>query len=61
MSSWWHEECGATAVEYALMLAAIAAVIVAAVTFLGNSTSDAICGVSEEWADYDERVEPPDC
>ena len=31
---------GATAVEYALMLAAIAAVIVGAVTALGTATSD---------------------
>jgi pilus assembly protein Flp/PilA len=32
-------EDGATAVEYALMLALIAMVIVAAVTYLGQSTS----------------------
>jgi pilus assembly protein Flp/PilA len=31
---------GATAVEYALMVALIAVVIIAAVTFLGISTSD---------------------
>ena len=45
-SAWWSElrsraemEGGATAVEYALMLALIAMVIIAAVTFLGHATS----------------------
>jgi pilus assembly protein Flp/PilA len=33
-----EEDLGATAVEYAIMLALIAAVIVAAVAFLGQST-----------------------
>jgi Flp pilus assembly pilin Flp len=37
-------EGGATAVEYALMVALIALVIVGAVIVLGNSTSDAMCG-----------------
>lgn len=36
-----HTERGATAVEYALMLALIAAVIVGAVTLLGRSTNNA--------------------
>jgi Flp pilus assembly pilin Flp len=35
-----EEEHGATAVEYAIMLGFIAAVIVVAVTFLGQTTSD---------------------
>jgi pilus assembly protein Flp/PilA len=46
VSAWWadlrtraQEERGATAVEYALMLALIAMVIIAAVTFLGKATS----------------------
>lgn len=40
--AWLHElreERGATAVEYALMVALIAVVIIAAVTLLGNSAS----------------------
>ena len=40
---WWHglrEERGATAVEYALMVALIAAVIIAAVSALGTSARD---------------------
>jgi Flp pilus assembly pilin Flp len=41
---WWgarhRDELGATAVEYALMLALIAMVIVSAVAFLGHSTSN---------------------
>jgi pilus assembly protein Flp/PilA len=43
---WWNdlktrarEEGGATAVEYALMVALIAAVIIGAVTVLGNNSS----------------------
>ena len=42
--TWWNdlrtrtqEEGGATAVEYALMIALIAAVIIIAVTFIGKS------------------------
>ena len=35
-----REQEGATAVEYALMLALIAVVIVGAVTLLGSNTSD---------------------
>ncbi len=45
--TWWadlkgraQEESGATAVEYALMVALIAAVIIVAVTFLGTSARD---------------------
>lgn len=44
MQTWWAdlkgrvtEERGATAVEYALMVALIAVVIIAAVTFIGTS------------------------
>jgi pilus assembly protein Flp/PilA len=44
--TWWsdlraraQEEGGATAVEYALMIALIAAVIIIAVTFIGNSAN----------------------
>ena len=46
-TSWWDglkaraaEEGGATAVEYALMVALIAVVIILAVTFLGQSARD---------------------
>ena len=46
VTTWWgdlklraREEGGATAVEYALMVALIAAVIIVAVTALGNSAS----------------------
>jgi pilus assembly protein Flp/PilA len=47
VSAWWNDlrtraevEGGATAVEYALMLALIAMVVIAAVTFLGHATSN---------------------
>ena len=46
VQTWWgdlklraREEGGATAVEYALMVALIAAVIIVAVTALGNNAS----------------------
>jgi pilus assembly protein Flp/PilA len=46
VSAWWNdlktraaEEGGATAVEYALMVALIAVVIIAAVAFVGKSAS----------------------
>ena len=46
VSTWWTdlktraaEEGGATAVEYALMVALIAVVIIAAVTLVGNAAS----------------------
>jgi len=47
VAAWWNdlrsralEEKGATAVEYALMVALIAIVIVAAVAFLGKAVSN---------------------
>ena len=47
ITTWWaelkeraSEERGATAVEYALMVALIAVVIILAVTFLGQSARD---------------------
>jgi len=46
VTTWWNDlktratdENGATAVEYALMVALIAVVIIAAVTFIGTSAS----------------------
>ena len=47
VTTWWAdlkgraaEEGGATAVEYALMVALIAVVIIAAVAFIGTSSRD---------------------
>jgi len=47
VTTWWNdlktradEEKGATAVEYALMVALIAVVIIAAVAFLGHAASN---------------------
>jgi pilus assembly protein Flp/PilA len=47
VTTWWAdlkgraaEEGGATAVEYALMVALIAVVIIAAVTFIGTSSEE---------------------
>ncbi len=45
-----REQRGATAVEYALMLALIAAVIVAAVALLGQSTSGAFDRYNTDFA-----------
>jgi len=41
----WHEQEGATAVEYGLMVALIAAVIIVAVTSLGTNVKAAFCTV----------------
>ena len=46
----WHEirnERGATAVEYGLMVALIAAVIIAVVTALGNDTNSGLNTVED--------------
>ena len=47
LTTWWadlkerlSEDRGATAVEYALMVALIAVVVILAVTFLGESASE---------------------
>jgi pilus assembly protein Flp/PilA len=45
VTTWWADlkgraEGGATAVEYALMVALIAVVIIAAVAFIGTSSSE---------------------
>jgi Flp pilus assembly pilin Flp len=40
VTEWTRTERGATAVEYALMLALIAMAIMGAVTFLGQSTNN---------------------
>jgi pilus assembly protein Flp/PilA len=52
LQTWWadrkqrfQEEHGATAVEYALMVALIAVVIILAVTFIGTSASTKFCQV----------------
>jgi len=37
--AFWHHECGATAIEYALLASFIAVVIVASVTALGGSVN----------------------
>jgi pilus assembly protein Flp/PilA len=54
VTTWWAdlkgraaEEGGATAVEYALMVALIAVVIIAAVAFIGTSSSDKFNEVGE--------------
>jgi len=48
MANFFKEEDGATAVEYALMVALIAAVIIAGVTLLGTSTNNVFEAVSNE-------------
>jgi pilus assembly protein Flp/PilA len=41
------DESGATAIEYGLIAALIAVVIIGAVTALGSNTSDALQGVAD--------------
>jgi pilus assembly protein Flp/PilA len=48
----WQDESGATAVEYGLMVALIAAVIIGAVALLGTNVRDTFNGVAA-------RVQPP--
>jgi pilus assembly protein Flp/PilA len=54
LQTWWaelkeraSEERGATAVEYALMVALIAVVIIAAVAFIGTSSSEQFQSVGD--------------
>lgn len=44
---WRGDENGATAVEYGIMVALIAVVIIGAVTFLGSSLEDSFCETGE--------------
>ncbi len=41
-----NREEGATAVEYAIMVALIAAVIIVAVTLLGSNANETFCGAA---------------
>jgi len=57
VTTWWAdlkgraaEEGGATAVEYALMVALIAAVIIAAVTLIGNNSKETFSEVGNSIA-----------
>ncbi len=67
VTTWWNdlkaraaEEGGATAVEYALMVALIAVVIIAAVAFIGKSASNQFSTVgSAVDAQADARPERP--
>lgn len=45
--NFFKDEEGATAVEYALMVALIAVVIIAAVTFLGDEVSEKFSAVGD--------------
>ena len=48
--NFWKDEDGATAVEYGIMVAAIAAVIIATVIITGQETNDAFDGVNTQMA-----------
>ncbi len=50
MGQFFKEEDGATAVEYALMVALIAAVIIAAVTLLGQESASTFNKVKDSMA-----------
>lgn len=50
MAQLWKDEEGATAVEYGLLVAAIAAVIVATVYTLGGHVNDAFTSVNTQMA-----------
>ena len=46
IKNFWNEEDGATAVEYGIMVAAIAAVIITVVISIGNNVNTAMTGVN---------------
>ncbi len=48
LQAFWHDEQGATAVEYGLFVAAIAAVIVAIVVALGEKINTAFTNVNSK-------------
>ena len=50
IKNFWNEEDGATAVEYGIMVAAIAAVIITVVISIGNNVNTAMTGVDTDLA-----------
>ena len=48
IKNFWNEEDGATAVEYGIMVAAIAAVIITVVVSIGNNVNTAMSGVDTD-------------
>ena len=50
IKNFWNEEDGATAVEYGIMVAAIAAVIITVVISIGNNVNTAMSGVDTDLA-----------
>ena len=50
LSKFWKDQSGATAVEYGIMVAAIAAVIIATVFLVGQQTQIAFGDLYTDWA-----------
>ena len=48
IKNFWNEEDGATAVEYGIMVAAIAAVIITVVISIGSNVNTAMSGVDTD-------------
>ena len=48
IKNFWNEEDGATAVEYGIMVAAIAAVIITVVISIGSNVNTAMDGVNTD-------------
>ncbi|MEH6808408.1 MAG: Flp family type IVb pilin [Hyphomonas oceanitis] len=46
---WTHDERGATAIEYGLILALICIAIVGGATLMGNSTGDAMQNAADQF------------
>jgi pilus assembly protein Flp/PilA len=57
MKQFWAEEEGATAVEYGIMVAAIAAVIIGVVILVGEKTNSAFNKVDTSMGDLDLTVQ----
>ncbi|KDA02438.1 Flp family type IVb pilin [Hyphomonas oceanitis] len=46
---WTHDERGATAIEYGLILALICIAIIGGATLMGNSTGDAMQNAADQF------------
>jgi pilus assembly protein Flp/PilA len=46
VSNFWHDECGATAIEYGLIAAGISLAIIAAVNGLGTTLNEKFTSIN---------------
>lgn len=58
IKAWWHDEEGATMVEYALMLALIAIVCILVITALGTKVGQTFDGAQQQLPGGGGQVQP---